>query len=125
MLFGLFGKKELTVKTDSAGQPYRLAGKMREVNLSHDQTVLADVNNVAVIDEHGKPVMYFCNIRNVQIHKELSPGDGDRLPETVELNGIKIPKGFKTGSYNLRNVKLYSNGAIQIIATAGTKVERV
>lgn len=126
MFFGLFGKKQqLAVKTDRSGQPYKLQNAMIEQKLTHDETVLADIPGVRINDESGVPVMYFCGIEGVKVKKQISPGDGQRIPEEVVLESVTINKGFKPGRYNLKNVKLYSNGQIQIIATAGTKFERV
>lgn len=124
--FGLFGKKQqLTVKTDSSGQPYKLQHAMVQQRLTHDQTVLADIKGVRITNESNVPVMYFCPMSGIEIHKQISPGDGKMIPEQVALEGITIKKGFKSGIYDLKSVKLYSNGKIQVIATAGTKLERV
>jgi hypothetical protein len=127
----LFGKKQekvalvTPVKVDGSSQPYVLQNNMMMKQMTHDQTVLADIPNVRVRDEGGEPKMYFCGINGLIIKEQISKGDGKYLPEGVVLEDLKIMKNFKSGYYNLKNVKLHSNGSIQVIATADTEWELV
>lgn len=131
MFFNLFKRKEKTVKAyiDSSSQPFMLKGRMEQAGMSHDQTVMADIQNVRLREEGGKPILYFCAIAPLTIHKQISPGDGEPIPYELKLNKVKIPKRlFKTntdGYINIRNVKLYSNGTIQVIANSKTQYEKV
>jgi len=129
MFFGLFKKKEkgIEARIDSSSQPFVLKERMERAGMSHDQTVLADIYNIRVREEGGKPVLYFCNINPLVICTAISPGDGEPIPEELKLNKVRIPKSmFKNEMdryINIRGVKLYSNGTMQVIANSKTQYE--
>lgn len=129
MFFNLFKKKAVSAVVDSSSQSVMLSLRMMEKDLSHDQAVIADINVVRVREEAGKPVLYFCNIHPLNIRKVLNPGDGEEIPTELKLHNVKIPRklfGRHSDRYiNIKNVKLYSNGTMQIIANSETKYEPV
>lgn len=130
MFFGLFKSKKQKVSIDSSGQPAVLAIRMEDANMSHDQAVIADIPNVRVRKE-GRSVanIYFCSIRPINVKEVINAGDGKSIPTEAKLSGIKISKELleknRDAYYNLKNVKLYSNGTIQVIATSETTFEKV
>lgn len=126
-IFGIqIGKrKSIPIQIDSSSQPYVLRRRMEEAHMTHDQTVIADIPNVQVRNEKGVPSLYFCTAGRLLIQEKITPGDGHPIPNDIALENISIDEGFKTGYYDLKNIKLYSNGSMQVIATAKTKFERV
>jgi hypothetical protein len=73
--------------------------------------------------------MYFCPLQDIEITQQLKPGDGGSLPcEAVvvgpdEKTMFGIPGDLKPGLYNLKNVKLHSNGVMSVTATPQTEWE--
>lgn len=121
------GPKDIPVTIDGSSQTGALNLRMEKQGFTHDQTALVDLKNIRVRGEHGTPVMYFCCMEPIVIHEQISEGDGKPVPCGLELENIRIPKHLfeKAGMFNLRRVKLYSNGTMQIIATSGTVFEPV
>lgn len=117
-------KKTVPVVVTSYSQPHVLQQRMNENKLTHDQTVMANLSPVRLESNFGKMVMYFCPMVDMQILSELNPGDGGALPAEAILDGIEVPGTFKPGLYNLNNVKLHSNGRMQVIATDETTFEQ-
>jgi hypothetical protein len=106
----------------SSSQPHVLQRKMKEKNMTHGETVTASISPVRVEAFSGKAVMYFCPLKEICILENVQEGDGGEIPNlaTVELN---IPATIKSGLYNLKNVRLTSNGTMQVMATAQTEWE--
>lgn len=129
MFFGFFKSKKQKVFIDSSGQAAVLAYRMEGAGMSHDQAVIADIPNVRIRKEGKSANIYFCNIRDLKIKEVINQGDGKTIPTEVKLNGIKISKELleknRDAHYNLKNVKLYSNGTIQVIATSETEFEKM
>jgi len=125
----LFGKKpEESPKTTpvvltSYSQPHVLQQRMKEERLTHGETVTANLFPVRLEANFGKMVMYFCPLQTIDIIKKVEAGDGGALPAEATLEGIEAPGNFKPGLYTLKNVQLFSNGTMQVIATAETEFE--
>jgi hypothetical protein len=111
------------VFTTSSAQPHVLQEKMKEKKLSHGETVKATISPVRLESAWGKMALYFCPMQTIDIAKTLTPGDGGDIPESVVVEGLTVPREFKSGLYTMKNVKLSSNGTIQVIATAETTFE--
>lgn len=118
-------EKATPVVVNQYSQPHVLEHYMRCENITHDQTVVANVSPVRLESNFGKMDMYFCPVHTVDVLKTISAGDGGRLPESVVLEGFSVPRNLKPGLYALKNVKLHSNGNIQVIATEDTYFEQV
>lgn len=123
----LFRPKESNLRVTGTSQGHRLASAMNKAGLSHGDSVIADVGPVQLsVDEKRMTAqVYMCNIRAVEVKKKLKVGDGKSIPQEVTFKGINFvpPKGIRY--YKLKNVTLYSNGTIQVIANADTVVEEV
>jgi hypothetical protein len=72
-----------------------------------------------------KMILYFCPMQTLDVVGNVRPGDGQDIPSNVILDGVKVPSDLKSGMYTLKNVKLTSNGTMQVIATAETSWETV
>jgi hypothetical protein len=101
-----------------------LQQKMREEKLTHSQTVTANLSPVRLEFNFGKVTMYFCPMKTIQVLETISEGDGGRIPSEAIVEELDIPKNYKPGLYNLKNVILTSNGTMQIKATNKTMWER-
>src|SRR5688572_27421670 len=111
------------VFTTSSAQPHVLQEKMKEKKLSHGETVTATISPVRLESTWGRMALYFCPMQNLDVAKTITPGDGGDIPESVVVEGLTVPHEYKSGLYTMKNVKLSSNGTIQVIATAETTFE--
>jgi hypothetical protein len=116
---------EEEVLTTSSAQPHVLREKMREQKLTHGETVTASISPVRLEAALGRMYLYFCPMQTIEVHQTLTPGDGGDIPAEVVVEGLTVPAGNKPGLYTLKNVKLSSNGAMQVIADAATTWEPV
>jgi hypothetical protein len=115
--------KEVTVTSYS--QPHVLREKMKEKQLSHGETVVVNMSPVRLEETKENMILYFCPMKSLDVVGNLKPGDGQDIPGAVTLEGVSVPSGLKAGMYTLKNVKLTSNGTMQVIATAETCWESV
>jgi hypothetical protein len=105
-------------------QPHVLRQRMRDQEITHGQTVTADLNPVRLeFTNAGTPVMYFCPLSQLSNIAHVTSGDGGKLPHEATLKGITVPAGIKPGLYDLKNVTLFSNGTLQVIANKDTVFE--
>lgn len=113
------------VVTTSSAQPHVLREKMREKELSHGETVTVNMSPVRLEAAYGKMHLYFCPMETLDILEKITPGDGGEIPDTVVVEGLTIPSDFKSGLYTLKNVRVSSNGAMQVMADTSTTWEKV
>ena len=129
----LFGAKPQTtelgkptpVVITSYSQPHVLQQRMREERMTHGETVTANISPVRMESAHGKMILYFCPMKNIEVLHTSIPGDGGNLPSQAKVEGLTFPNGLEPGFYNLKNVRLTSNGTMQVIATDNTAWERI
>lgn len=117
--------KETPVVITSYSQPHVLQQRMKEERLMHGDRVKADITPIRLESNFGKMVMYFCPMQSIEVKQRLSIGDGGSLPAEAIIEGLTVPKALKPGLYTLKNVELFSNGTMQVIATADTEFEAV
>lgn len=98
---------------------------MKEEQLSHGGTVKANLSPVRVDMDHGAVVLYFCPMQNLQVLEMIAQGDGGDIPGAVKLAGLTIPAHCRSGLYDLKNVEVTSNGAIQVKETRDTRWEYI
>lgn len=108
------------VFTTSSAQPHVLREKMQEKELTHGETVKATISPVRLESAAGKMALYFCPMQTLDIVEKLAPGDGGEIPSNVVVEGLVLPPEYKSGLYTLKNVKLSSNGTMQVMATSET-----
>lgn len=103
-------------------QPHVLNTRMLEANLTHGETVMANLSPVRIEpDICGYRVMYFCPMGGIDIIERITPGDGGHIPSLAKVVDLSMPDNLKPGLYELQNVKLFSNGTMQVISTEETK----
>ena len=111
------------VLTTASAQPHVLREKMKEKELTHGETVTASISPVRLESALGKVYMYFCPLQTIEITEKIKSGDGGDIPFEVVVEGLTVPAGQQPGLYTLKNVKLSSNGAMQVIADEKTTWE--
>jgi hypothetical protein len=129
-LFGAKGTTAESVKTTpvvitSYSQPHVLQQRMKEEKLTHGETVTVNISPVRLENAYGKMVMYFCPMQSIEILNHSTAGDGGNIPIQATVDGLAVPNNQKPGLYTLKNVKLSSNGTIQVTATSKTAWEVV
>jgi hypothetical protein len=130
---GLMGKQAPTpepvattpVVITSYSQHHVLQQRMKEEKLMHGDRVTANLSPVRLEANFGKMVMYFCPMQGIEITSRIAEGDDGAIPSEAILEGIAVPANFSPGLYTLKNVELFSNGTMQVIATANTEFEAV
>ena len=110
----------MEVFATAAAQPHVLRGKMREKQLTHGETVMATLSPVRLEAVYNKMALYFCPMEKLEIGETITPGDGGDIPAEVVIEGLTVPPDHKPGLYSLKNVRLTSNGTIQVKTTAET-----
>ena len=105
---------------NASSQSEVLKNRMSKENITHGQSVRADISNVRV----GEPVakerwfaakkgpVFFCNIGSLKIREEMKSGDGGQLPDQVVVKGLTVRT---PGFFNIENAFITSNGAITVI----------
>lgn len=114
-------QKEVT--TTASAQPHVLRERMKEQQLTHGETVKANLSPVRLEYALGSAYLYFCPMKKIEVLQTISAGDGGEIPADVTVKGVKVPKDERSGLYTLKNVKLSSNGTMQVIATENTTWE--
>lgn len=104
----------------SYSQPHVLQQRMQEEELTHGETVTANLSPVRVEHQMGKMVLYFCPMKNIEVLQTITDGDGGSIPPEAIVQELTIPANCKPGFYNLNNVQLTSNGTMQVKATGKT-----
>ena len=100
-------------------QEHKVQEALHRVGVSHNAGVVADLSNVQV-DARG--IVYFCYSK-LAVASELTPGDGDVVPDRVVLAGSwEFPA---PGHYDLRNIRIDINGSISITKGAETELVQV
>lgn len=122
--------KRIAINVNSYSQPHVLKLRMKQVKLTHGETIKGDIGPVRIepiFKESPDMTMFFCPLQDIVIKEQITAGDGGIIPEEVIISGFKnlIPKSTKPGLYNLKNVTLYSNGTMQVIAGEDTIFEQL
>ncbi len=103
-------------------QPDMLKYRMSNEEMTHGQTVRADLQNIRVGQpaEKGIPVaaVFFCD-SDLKVLKTLEEGDGNSLPDKVTVNNLKVNM---PGHYDLKNVLITSNGSINVTVDKETEI---
>ena len=128
-LFGAKGKAPAPatqVILTSSSQPHILRQRMQEEELTHGETVTANISPVRLERIFSdEAVLYFCPMKKIEILEIVAAGDGGSLPSEATLEGLAISKKSESGLYKLCHVALTSNGTMQVKATSNTKWEKI
>lgn len=112
--------KPTPVVVTAYSQPHVLQQRMREEKLTHGETVTANISPVRLESDHGRMILYFCPMKNIEVLETITCGDGGNLPSQAILDGLTVPGNLKSGLYTLKNVTITSNGTMQVRATSNT-----
>ncbi len=130
-IFGAKGKAPAPtttteVRITSYSQPHVLRQRMQEEQLTHGETVTANLSPVRLDRMYSEePVLYFCPMKKLEILNVVASGDGGSLPAEAAIEGLAVPKDLEPGLYKLCNVTLTSNGKMQVKATSQTTWEKI
>lgn len=122
------GKSEATEKeiiVTSYSQPHVLQEKMMEEKMTHGEVVMANMSPVRLEGAGQKMIIYFCPMEKLDVVATIKSGDGKDIPREATVDGLTVPPDLKPGLYTLKNVKLTSNGTMQVSATGETAWERM
>lgn len=114
-------------------QPHALNVYMHQSSIKHGELVEANLKCVRVVptNDQGEPkesgplTVFFCPLAGIEVLQRLSPGDDREIPSTVKVHNLRAENGQRPGIYNLKNVLLYANGTINVMATKTTTLEWV
>ncbi len=105
----------------SQSQSFRLVEEMEQVSIHHGQEIRADLPSVRVFalagGEEGQ--VLFCNMGPIRVREILNGGDGRPLPTNVRLEGLEV---FASGSYDILNAFVSSNGDLRLVVDDRTRV---
>lgn len=127
-VFGAKGKstQEATVRITSYSQPHVLRQRMQEEQMTHGETVTANISPVRLERTFtNEAILYFCPLQKIEVMNTIVAGDGGSLPCEAIIEGLAVPKDYKGGLYKLCNVEITSNGTMQVKATSQTTWEKV
>jgi hypothetical protein len=113
------------VTATSSAQPHVLREKMKEQQLTHGETVKANLSPVRLEFAMGNAYLYFCPMKTVEVLEKIATGDGGEIPADVTVEGLTVSAEHQSGLYILKNVTLSSNGTMQVIAAENTTWEKV
>ncbi len=130
-LFGAKGsrhpenEKSVPVRITAYSQPNVLHQRMQEEKMSHGQTVMATLSPVRLEKQETGMVMYFCPLKTIEVLNTFTNGDGGSLPAQATIEGLTVKEEQKPGLYTLKNVRLTSNGTMQVLVTESTTWEAI
>lgn len=113
----------MNAKVTFASQTHRLREELERSKIAHGATARVDIPRVRVgAGVAAEPHIFFCDVRDVRVRREVVAGDGEPLPPTVVVDGLDFPS---EGIYDLRNAVVSANGDIRIDADEETELHRV
>lgn len=123
---GRSGSQETSVRSTSYSQPHVLRHRMQEEQMTHGETVTANISPVRLERTfYNDAILYFCPLQKIEIVNTITAGDGGRLPEQANVEGLSVPHDSLPGLYKVCNVEITSNGTMQVKATSNTKWEKI
>jgi len=104
----------MEARITAMSQQFKLKQRMEEAQVSHGQTVRADLPNVRVgaLVGSAEGQAFFCTMGPIRVRRVLSPGDNLPLPADVTLQGLNVPA---PGTYDIVNALVSSNGDIRLV----------
>jgi len=118
----------MEARVTASSQVDRLREGMEKAAVQHGQEIRADLPGIRVVasarkwftpGDKGKGDVFFCAMGPIRVLEVTSRGDGRPLPSTVTLEGLVVPG---SGSYDLLNTLVRSNGDLQLIVDDATRV---
>ncbi len=111
----------MEARVTAQSQPFRLIERMEEAKVFHGQEIRADLPNVRVTALAGgrEGQVFFCTVGPIRVREILNRGDDRPLPSKVNVEGLAVPT---SGSYDLLNVLVSSNGDLRLVIDDKTRV---
>src|SRR5882724_2817852 len=109
-------------------QAERLRERMERAEVQHGQEIRADLAGIRVIGltrnwftprDERKGDILFCTMGPIRVRQVTIPGDGRPLPTNVVVEGLVVPS---SGTYDLLDALVQSNGDLRLIVDDATKV---
>jgi hypothetical protein len=121
----------MEARVTAHSQAYRLRERMEQGEVRHGQEIRADLPGIGVVAmardwfaarPSGKGEVFFCTMGPIRVREIVTPGDGRPLPTNAIVEGLVVPR---TGTYDILNALVQSNGDLRLIVDEATRVERV
>ena len=111
----------MEARVTAQSQPFRLIERMEEAKVFHGQEIRADLPNVRVTGLAGsrEGQVFFCTMGPIRVREILNRGDDRPLPRKVTVEGLAVPT---SGSYDLLNALVSSNGDLRLVVDDKTRV---
>jgi hypothetical protein len=111
----------MEARVTSQSQSFRLVEKMEQASIHHGQEIRADLPNIRVLAlaGGGEGQVLFCNMGPIRVREVLNRGDDCALPTDVRLEGLQV---LASGTYDLLNALVSSNGDLRLVVDSETKV---
>lgn len=109
-------------KVTSHSQSDVLRRRMKTAGFTHGQEARVNLRKVRLRQQtSSEGVIYFCEMKNLEVVEVLQDGDGGVLPQHAVAEELQFPE---EGHHDVLGAILYSNGALQVRADEETKVVR-
>ena len=118
----------MEARVTAHSQAYRLRERMEQGEVRHGQEIRADLPGIRVVAmardwlsarHRGNGEVFFCSMGPIRVREIVTPGDGRPLPTNVIVEGLVVPR---TGTYDILNALVQSNGDLRLIVDEGTRV---
>jgi len=118
----------MEARVTSYSQVDRLREGMEKAAVRHGQEIRADLPGIRVMAmprnwftgrDKGKGEVFFCTMGRIRVLKVETPGDGRPLPTKAVIEGLKVPD---SGTYDLLNALVRSNGDLRLVVDDATRV---
>jgi hypothetical protein len=109
-------------------QVERLRERIEQAQVRHGQEIRADLPGIKVVASarnwftavaKRKGEVFFCAMGPIRVRKVTGPGDGHPLPTKLIVEGLVVPR---SGTYDLFNALVESNGDLRVIVDDATRV---
>lgn len=118
----------MEARVTSYSQADRLKDGMENAAVRHGQEIRADLPGIRVVAsarswfmprDKRRGEVFFCTMGPIRVREVTNPGDDRPLPTRVVLEGLAVPG---TGTYDLLNALVQSNGDLRVIVDEATRV---
>jgi hypothetical protein len=118
----------MEARVTSYSQVDRLREGMEKAAVQHGQDIRADLPGIRVMAmprnwftgrDKRKGEVFFCTMGPIRVRTVETPGDGQPLPTKAVIEGLEVPD---SGTYDLLNALVRSNGDLRLIVDGATRV---
>jgi hypothetical protein len=118
----------MEARVTNYSQADRLKNRMEQAAVRHGQEIRADLPGIKVgasasnwflPRDKRRGEVFFCTMGPIRVREVTNPGDDRPLPTSVVLEGLRVPD---TGTYDLINALVQSNGDLRVIVDEATRI---